>query len=55
VKLSQVKVKVISSSDAATLETALQAFLQAGAERTFLDIAFEAVTGLFTALVTYTE
>lgn len=54
-KLSQVKVKVISEADAATLEASVNDFLRAGAERTYVDIQFEAVSGVYAALVTYTE
>jgi hypothetical protein len=50
-----VRVRVLTDTSAALLETALQAFLSALKEETFLSVQYQAQAGTFSALVTYTR
>lgn len=53
-KLNQVKVHCINAASAAALDTAVNTWLIAQGEATYLDIAYVEAGGNYSVLITYT-
>lgn len=54
-KVNQAKVEVFNNADPAALQAAVNAWLEARGQESFISIQFTESTGSFTAYVVYTQ
>jgi hypothetical protein len=54
-KLNQIRTKTLNAASAAALDTAIETWVQAQGEATFLSIDFQESAGNYSVLITYTS